>query len=160
MVIYNKTKQIQELRVQDFYTKRAYSIYVGAESSVELAPGLSTIGLDALVSRGIFSILGREKTPVVPQDLPEIKKDAEVPADSESKESEDSESEESEDTTLVEDEIPEGDSEESDEDSVGDSDEEDLGEEEESSEFICDICGGEFASSRGLANHKSRAHNN
>lgn len=149
MKIYNKTNQIQELRVFDRNTKIQYSVYICAKSSTELECNISTPDLPRLVEAGILEILGGSPitdSPKVPETSEEIS-ETEDSVEETLEISEDGDVIETEESSEVVEEISET------EDGVNE-------EPKQSEKFICDICGGEFGSARGLSNHKKKAHKN
>ena len=130
MKIYNKTNQIQELRVFDRGSHREFNIYVCAHSSTELERTLVAPDLPKL--KEIFQVV--DETPIVKVSTVKAVEVIENTV-------------ETENVPVVE-EIPA-------EAPVEESISEDV---EEPDNFICDICGEEFASSRSLSRHKNKAH--
>ena len=139
MIIFNKTNQVQELRVYDFATKRYYSIYVGSNSKAEVHHSLSTPDIDRLVRAGVFQVID-DSLKVNSKDYI---REEDITVEDLSNELTDSLEDISEDLS-----------------DFSDSSEDENPEEktEEVTKFICKICGGEYASSRGLANHMNKAH--
>lgn len=161
MKIYNKTSQVQELQVFDRSTQRSYTIYVNSHSSTTLDAYTAAPTLKKAVAAGIFQILD-ETSPVKATVVVDDSKtdcdhkcgDQECHGDCEGHDSEDDPSENPEDpeNSETENETPEN--------TEDEESEEEGSEGLEDSKFICKVCGGEFASARGLSRHMNSAHAN
>lgn len=151
MKIYNKTNQIQELLVNDRCAHSQYLIYVNAKGTTSLDAHIFAPSLPKLVSAGIFQILDEKVCNCkehckIETSTEEVNTEENPEVDSvDSGENMDISEETNpteENNEVVDSPIPEEKSEVN----------------EEVTKFICDVCGGEFASSRGLTRHKSMAH--
>lgn len=129
MIIKNLTSSLQGLRVAELVGGREFTIYLQGHASTELRD-ICVTETDKLGKT--FLILGESTTSIV-EDPEETS--TETPVDEEVETTEESGDQPAqEDTTET-------------------SQESNVEE-----KFICDICGEEFGSARGLSAHKSRAH--
>lgn len=134
MKLYNCTNQVQELRVIDRASHRYHSIYVMSHSMTEIPPHVVPQDLPRKVAAGIFQVVDAPA-----QGLTTVEEVLDEPVMDPPAET--SIAEDVTEETPVEG-IPE-------ESELSDT---------EVTKFVCDICGGEFASARSLNMHK-RKHN-
>lgn len=139
MIIKNLTSKLQELEVEEIIgTNRSYKVYLEPYGSTELEgvvllhkeslKGIIDIGVNALFSAPVDT---KELSQIPPVESPE-----------------ESGEEEEEDPQLSE----------SLDNESGEEEEEGSQVPQNEDKFICDVCGAEFASARGLTSHKNRAH--
>lgn len=134
MKIKNLTSSVQALRLVDLVEGREFTIYIEGNSWTDIA-GMYLADMTQLTNK--FEIMDSI--------MNVTKVDAEL---AEVATSEDTA--ESTDREEISEDAPEEEDKESEEEPVSSL----------PNKFICDICGAEFASDRGLNSHKSRSHNN
>lgn len=134
MKVKNLTSKIQALKVIDLTGGREFTIYIKERSCSDIT-GMYIADKSQLAHK--FEIISDDN--ISSQEIePEDSLSEVLPL------------EDSEESSDVEDNVVE---EDNDKEEIKDSIPESL-----SSKFLCDICGAEFASDRGLSSHKSRAH--
>lgn len=141
MKVYNKTNQIQTISVYDRNTRKPYEIYVCSNSTTEIFNDMVVKGD---IDRDKFLLLSDEGIPIeeTPRVFKELTQVEDICEDAEVVDI---------DETLI-DTVSE-------ESNIEEEVEEDSSK-AESSSFICEICGAEFASSRGLSTHMKKSHSN
>lgn len=129
MVIRNLTSKVQSLRVEEYVGGREFTIYVEGNSTTDIE-GMFILANQKI--QGIFEVEGCESFHTIPEAVENIPNDVEetiLPGDDEPTTSS------GEEEVITPNDV-----------------------EESSESFICDVCGAEFASVRGLTTHKNRSH--
>ena len=129
MVIRNLTSKVQSLRVEEYVGGREFTIYVEGNSTTDIE-GMFILANQKI--QGIFEVEGCESFHNIPEAVENIPNDVEetiLPGDDEPTTSS------GEEEVITPNDV-----------------------EESSESFICDVCGAEFASVRGLTTHKNRSH--
>lgn len=129
MVIRNLTPKVQSLRVEEYVGGREFTIYVEGNSTTDIE-GMFILANQKI--QGIFEVEGCDSFHTIPEAVENIPNDVEetiLPGDDEPTTSS------GEEEVITPNDV-----------------------EESSESFICDVCGAEFASVRGLTTHKNRSH--
>lgn len=165
ITLFNTTDSILQIDIKDKSNKH-YAMFIEARKTTKLLPWQITNDVTSKINKGILAVVGgnefkcEEPSLVVGTITVEVQ-DAVVEDNEELSLSVDEETlditDEIEDNEEVEDETL--DVEIENDDQVIENNEEVEDNVSESSEFVCSICGNEFASKRGLDMHMSRSHN-